>query len=77
MGHFFFYLKTYGSTTKGKVEPVSRFQPVKHLPKLELHHITKLEGSRMRNSGRSQNKHLFSAAIQHALDKAEIKLLLK
>lgn len=73
----FFCLNTYGSAAKEKVEPVSRLQLVRHLPKLELHNITKREGSRMRNSGRSKKKHLFSGGMQHALDKAEIKLLQK
>lgn len=63
--------------TKEKAEAVSSLQSVRLSPKLKLHSLVEREGSWMRNVGRPQNKHLLSAAIYHALDKAEMKLLQK
>lgn len=60
--------------SKEKTEVVSSLEPVRCLPELKLHNVTKREGSRMKNAGRPQNKYLLSAAIYHVLDKAEIKL---
>lgn len=67
----------FTSTTKEKAEAVSSLQSVRLSPKLKLHSVAKREGSWMRNAVIPQNKHLLSAAIYHASDKAEMKLLQK